>query len=116
MTAKTSSPVEFTENNFSQEVLNSETPVLVDFWASWCGPCRALGPTMDELSQDVDGVAKVGKLNVDEHPRVAEQYGVHSIPTLLFFQNGELKGRLVGVHEKAVLRQHLDDLGNPNDQ
>ena len=77
-----------TDENFRKEVLESEKPVLVDFWAAWCGPCRVLGPLIEELATELNGTAKVGKLNVDENPATAQQFGIRSIPTALFFDKG----------------------------
>lgn len=99
-----------TEANFKQEVIDSELPVLVDFWAAWCGPCRALGPVVEELAEEYTGRAKVGKLNVDENPGVAARYGIRSIPTLLIFQKGEPADSAVGVVPKSALREKLDAL------
>jgi thioredoxin 1 len=88
----------FNDSNFSTEVLESSVPVLVDFWAEWCGPCKAIGPIIDQLAQDVEGQAKVGKVNVDEARDLAVKYGVRSIPFLLFFKNGEVKDQIVGAN------------------
>ncbi len=97
-----------TEANFRNEVLESDRPVLVDFWAAWCGPCRAVGPLVEEIAEEYEGRAKVGKLNVDEHPGVAAKYGVRSIPTLLVFQNGEVVDSAIGAVPKSVLIEKLD--------
>ena len=91
-----------TKENFEQEVLGSERPVLVDFWAAWCGPCRMLAPTIDELALENDGI-KVCKVNVDEQEELAAQFGIMSIPTLLVFKNGELVNQTVGVQGKQAL-------------
>jgi thioredoxin 1 len=88
----------FTESNFQSEVIESSVPVLVDFWAEWCGPCKAIGPIIDQLADDVAGQAKVGKVNVDHARDLAVKYGVRSIPFLLFFQNGEVKDQIVGAN------------------
>lgn len=92
----------FTKENFEQEVLKSDVPVLVDFWAEWCGPCRMLVPIVDEIAEEVTH-AKVGKVNVDEQPELAAQYGIMTIPTVLVFKNGEIAANSVGVKPKAVL-------------
>ena len=102
--------ITLTDDNFEQEVLKSDGPVIVDFWAPWCGPCRVLGPVVEELARDFEGQAKVGKVNVDESPRTAQRFGVRSIPTVLFFQNGELVDSVIGVVPKAALAEKLTAL------
>jgi thioredoxin 1 len=96
-----------TESNFEDEVLKSELPVLVDFWADWCGPCKMLAPTIEELATEYKGRAKIGKLNVDQHPAIAEKYGIRSIPTLIFFENGAIVDQAVGVQSKNNLVKML---------
>jgi thioredoxin 1 len=88
--------LKLTDANFQSEVINSELPVLVDFWAEWCGPCKMIGPVIDQVATDLEGVAKVGKVNVDEARELAVKYNVRSIPLLLFFKNGEVKDQIVG--------------------
>ena len=102
--------LEFTDQNFSAEVLNSDTPVLVDFWAEWCGPCKMLTPTIDELASEYNSKAKIGKLNVDNHPNVATKYGIRSIPCLLFFKNGEVQKQIMGTVPKSDIAAALDEL------
>lgn len=96
--------------NFDQEVLQSDKPVLVDFWAEWCGPCKALAPVLDEIAQEVDGKASVVKVNVDQAQDLAQKYGIRGIPTLIFFKDGEVKGTLVGNQPKAEIVKSLTDL------
>ncbi len=100
--------VEFTESNFDELALKSNKPVLVDFWAEWCGPCRMVGPIVEELSKDYDGKAVIGKVNVDENPGIASKYGIRNIPTILFLKNGEVVDKSVGAVPKSVLSQKLD--------
>ena len=92
-----------TKNNFEQEVLNSELPVLVDFWATWCGPCRMLAPVLEEVAKEFDGKIKVGKVNVDEEMNLAIKFRVEVIPTLILFKNGEVVKRVSGFFEKDEL-------------
>ena len=100
---------EFTTDNWEQEVVKSETPVLVDFWAPWCGPCRALGPTIEKLATQFAGKLKVGKLNTDDNQDVATRYGISGIPTLLFFKGGEEpKEKVVGLSSEASLMKIID--------
>ncbi len=98
----------FDENNFESEVLQSQTPVLVDFWAEWCGPCVMLAPTIDELAEEYAGRVKVGKVNVDQAPNLAARYGVQSIPTVILFDKGQPVERIVGAHPKSHYKQILD--------
>ena len=99
---------EFTDDNFDAEVLKSEVPVLVDFWAPWCGPCKMIAPVVEELATEYDGKAKIGKLNTDENQQVAMKYGVMSIPTLIIFKNGEVADRIVGVQPKDNIQSKLE--------
>lgn len=101
---------EFTDANFEEEVLKSDKPVLVDFWAPWCGPCQMMGPIIDELAKDVEEKVKVGKLNVDESPETAQKYGVMSIPTLKIFKGGEIVKEFTGVQDKDSLKGELENL------
>ena len=98
----------FNTQNFDTEVLRSQMPVLVDFYADWCGPCKMMAPTVDELAADFAGKAKVGKLNVDLSPEIAERYGIMSIPTLLIFRGGEVFYKAIGVQSKQVVADALN--------
>ncbi len=100
--------LELTDSNFEVEALNSDKPVMVDFWAEWCGPCRMVGPIVEEVANEYADKAVVGKLNVDNNPGVAQKYGIRSIPTILFFKNGEIVDRQVGAVPKAALVKKLE--------
>ncbi|AXG69642.1 thioredoxin [Kordia sp. SMS9] len=102
--------LEITDANFEEVVLGSDKPVLVDFWAAWCGPCRMLGPVVEQISEEYQGKAVVGKLDVDANQKFAAQFGVRNIPTVLVFQNGELVGRQVGVAPKTAYTEVIDKL------
>ena len=102
--------LEITTQNFEEMVLKSDKPVLVDFWAEWCGPCRMVGPIVDDLHDDYQGKAIIGKVNVDEEQEVAAKYGIRNIPTILFFKNGEIVDKSVGVAPKADLAKKIDAL------
>ena len=99
--------VEFTDSNFETEALKADQPVLVDFWAPWCGPCRMVGPIIEELAGSYSGKVKVGKLNTDDNPNVASRYGIMSIPTILLFKNGEIVDRIVGAVPKKDFEKML---------
>jgi thioredoxin len=103
--------LEFTDQNFAQEVLSSDKPVIVDFWATWCPPCRMMSPTVDSIADEYAGRAKVGKLNVDDNQNVASQYNIRGIPTLLLFKNGQILEQVVGATSKdnivKLLQKHL---------
>lgn len=102
--------LELTDANFDETVLQSDKPVLVDFWAVWCGPCRMVAPIVDELSKDYEGKAVIGKVDVDNNPETAAKFGIRNIPTLLFFKNGEIVDKQVGAAPKQAFTAKLDAL------
>jgi thioredoxin len=105
--------IEVNEANFEQEVLRSGQPVVVDFWAEWCGPCKMLAPALEEVAQEQAGRVKVAKVNVDANPGLAARYGIRSIPTLLYFSGGELRQQTVGVVSKAAILSKLEGMAAP---
>ena len=102
--------IHFTDENFNEEVLSSNIPVLVDFYADWCGPCKMLAPVIEALAGELEGKVKIGKLNVDNASETAQKYGIMSIPTLLYFKNGEVVNKTVGVVSKTEIEQILNSL------
>jgi len=102
--------LELTDANFDELVLKSDKPVLVDFWAVWCGPCRMVAPIVEELSNDYDGKAVIGKVDVDNNPEISAKFGIRNIPTLLFFKNGEIVDKVVGASPKQTFATKLDAL------
>jgi thioredoxin 1 len=102
--------IEVTDNNFEEVVLQSDKPVLVDFWAEWCGPCRMISPIVAELSDDYDGKAVITKMDVDNNPGIAAKFGIRNIPTILFFKNGEVADKQVGAVPKSILASKIDAL------
>jgi len=102
--------MEFTDQNFDQEVIKSDKPTLVDFWAPWCGPCQMMGPIVEELATELGDKAKIGKLNVDENPVTAQNFTVMSIPTVIIFKDGKVVKKFVGVQSKEVLKEELEKI------
>jgi len=102
--------LQISDANFENDVIKSPKPVLVDFWAPWCGPCRMLGPIVEELSKEYDGKVTVAKLNTDDNPNTAARYNISAIPTMLLFKSGKVVDQLVGVHSKADIKKKLDGL------
>jgi thioredoxin len=100
--------INLTQDNFSKEVLESSTPILVDFWAEWCGPCKMIAPVLDELADEYDGRVRIGKVNIDNEQGLAAEYGVRAIPTLLLFQNGQVAEQIVGLKSKRDLKNSFD--------
>jgi thioredoxin 1 len=102
-----SKPIELTDNNYS-EILDSQQPVLVDFWAEWCGPCKLIGPVVEELAKEYNGKAVIAKVDVDSNPVISAKFGIRSIPTLLFFKNGEIVDKQIGAVPKSILAKKLE--------
>jgi len=100
--------VTLTQDNFAAEVLQSPTPVLVDFWAEWCGPCKMIAPILNELAEEYQGRVKIGKVNIDEHQGLAAEYGIRAIPTLLLFDKGQVADQIVGLRSKRDLKASFD--------
>jgi thioredoxin 1 len=102
--------VNLTQDNFQSEVLQSQKPILVDFWAEWCGPCKMLAPVLDELAQDYDGKVRIGKVDIDQQQALAAQFGISAIPTLLLFKDGQVVNQMRGLRSKNDLKKNLDQV------
>lgn len=100
--------IEITDSNFDEVVMKSDKPVLVDFWAEWCGPCRMVGPVVEEMAKEYEGRAVIGKVNVDENPDISVKFGIRNIPALLFFKNGEIVDKQIGAVPKSALVEKLE--------
>ena len=109
-----SQPIHVSDGDFQTKVLDSSTPVVVDFWAPWCGPCRMVAPVLDELASEYDEKIVIAKVNTDENPQWAMKYGIQSIPTMLFVKDGEIFDRIIGAHPKPSIQQRVDSMLNPN--
>jgi thioredoxin 1 len=103
------STLHFTDSNFKKEVLESDQPAMVDFWASWCGPCKMIAPFIDELAKEYAGKMKIGKIDVDSNSKIATEYGVMSIPTIIFFKNGKVLNQIVGAVSKLDLKRNIEE-------
>tara|TARA_B100000700_G_scaffold242116_1_gene269627 strand:- start:40 stop:369 length:330 start_codon:yes stop_codon:yes gene_type:complete len=105
-----SDPVEITDENFQQEVLNSETPVLVDFWADWCQPCKMIAPVVQQIAEEYDGKVKIGKLDVDSNQQTSQAMGIRGIPALIIFNNGKPVDQIIGVVPKSIIQKKIDEV------
>jgi len=110
MNETSTQPVAVTDKDFGEHVINSETPVLVDFWAEWCGPCRALGPIIESLAEEFAGQVKIAKVDVDSNPQISMQFGIRSIPTVMLFDKGQIVDTFIGVRPKSDYAASLDKL------
>lgn len=104
-------PAQISDNTFESEALKSETPVLVDFWAPWCGPCKAIAPVLEEIAKEFEGKVKIVKMNVDDNPATPSKYGIRAIPTLILFKDGEVAGQVTGAVSKSNLKEMLTEKG-----